>query len=232
MRTFTLRPLIEDDIKAVILRALKDKENGYGLSGLSLSKSALAHLLNASGCDPRCALDNLELVMDAISDSALEIGMPEVVIISTTTEQVSDKYDFLSAFHKSIRGSDTNAALLWLGTLLHQVDCDVKEITRRLLAICSEDVGIKDHYATSIVLSHIDAYERLGPAEGERALAQAVIYLCAAPKSNIVYKSWDNVKAIIEKNNLVVPNHLKNASTKQARDLGYGVGYEKPLRWF
>ncbi|MGL5654379.1 MAG: recombination factor protein RarA, partial [Vibrio sp.] len=134
-------------------------------------------------------------------------------------------YDLISAVHKSIRGSNPDAALYWAARMI-SAGCDPLYIARRLLAIASEDVGNADPRAMQVALAAWDCFTRVGPAEGERAIAQAIVYLACAPKSNAVYTAWK--QALSDAQNLPefeVPPHLRNAPTRLMKDLGYGAEY-------
>jgi putative ATPase len=134
-------------------------------------------------------------------------------------------YDLISALHKSIRGSSPDGALYWFCRML-AVGADPLYVGRRLLAIASEDIGNADPKAMQIALSAWDCFHRVGPAEGERALAQAVIYLACAPKSNAVYSAFSQMKALVaQEQDFEVPNHLRNAPTNLMKELGYGSEY-------
>ena len=134
-------------------------------------------------------------------------------------------YDMISAFHKSVRGSSPDGALYWYCRMLDG-GCDPLYVARRLVAIASEDIGNADPRAMQVALSAWDAFERVGPAEGERAIAQAAIYCASAPKSNAVYMAFNQAKADVREDpGYEVPEHLRNAPTSLMEDLGYGAEY-------
>jgi putative ATPase len=134
-------------------------------------------------------------------------------------------YDAISALHKSVRGSDPDAALYWLARMLDG-GVDPRYVARRVLRMASEDIGLADPRGLQVALSAADVYERLGSPEGELALAEAVVYLAVAPKSNAVYKAWNGVRAFVKQDGTrAVPAHLRNAPTRLMKDLGFGAGY-------
>lgn len=195
---------------------------------IQITESAKQALVKLCDGDGRRLLTQLELAAQ-LSDSG-EIDLQQVSESSGETLPLLDKagdlfYDTLSAFHKSVRGSSVDGALFYFAKLT-SAGCDATVIARRLLAIASEDIGNADPRALSICLTAWDVYHRVGPAEGERAIAQAVIYCSLAPKSNAVYVAFKAaVKAAQAHPNSEVPNHLKNAPTTFAKNLNHGDGY-------
>lgn len=232
---FELHPLSVEEIKHVIMQALQDKERGLGAQQVNLDNGALEHFANGCGGDVRSALNALELAV--LSTSPNEDG--SIVINLETAEECLQKksfyhdkdgdghYDVLSAFQKSIRGSDVDAALHYLGRLIEAGD--LVSIGRRLLVIAYEDISLANPQAGARTLSAIEAAERLGFPEARIPLANAVIELCLSPKSNSAYKALDEALADIRKG-LVgeVPIHLKDAHYKGAADLGRGIEYKYP----
>ncbi|UAL51147.1 replication-associated recombination protein A [Bacillus sp. CMF21] len=232
---FELKPLEADDIKTALERALKDEKKGLGKYRTVISKEALMHFASSCAGDVRSALNALELAV--ISTDPGENG--EIHVTLDTAEEclqkksfVHDKdgdahYDVLSAFQKSIRGSDVNAALHYLGRLIEAGD--LISINRRLLVIAYEDIGLASPQAGARTLAAIEATERLGLPEARIPLANAVIELCLSPKSNSAYKALDAAIADIRSGKSgEIPAHLKDAHYKGAEKLGRGIDYQYP----
>ncbi|WP_223702841.1 replication-associated recombination protein A [Sutcliffiella deserti] len=232
---FELHPLSVEEIKAVIEQARHDVDRGLGNYHVRLEPDALEHFANGCGGDVRSALNALELAV--LSTTANEQN--EVVIDRKTAEECLQKksfyhdkdgdghYDVLSAFQKSIRGSDVDAALHYLGRLIEAGD--LVSIARRLLVIAYEDISLANPQAGARTLAAIEAAERLGFPEARIPLANAVIELCLSPKSNSAYKALDEALADIRKGIVGdVPAHLKDAHYKGAASLGRGLDYLYP----
>lgn len=232
---FELKPLEPDHIKDAIRRALKDKERGLGNVEITVTDEALAHFATASNGDVRSSLNALELAV--LSSEADEQGV--IVIDEQTAEECMQKkslthdkdgdahYDVLSGFQKSIRGSDVNAALHYLGRLIEAGD--LISINRRLLVIAYEDIGLASPQAGQRTLAAIEAAERLGFPEARIPLANAVIELCLSPKSNSAIVAIDSALGDIHKGiSGEVPDHLRDAHYKGAKALGRGVDYLYP----
>ncbi len=228
-RIFELKPLKEEDIKKGVLRALHDKENGLGNYNITLTDEALQHIVFCSSGDMRNALGALELA--ALSTPPDENG--RIVIDKKTAEQSVQKksisinestsYDMLSAFCKSLRGSDADAALYWAFRLVAS-GFDPLILFRRMIAHSSEDVGMADSSVLQFVVAAMNAYEKIGMPEGELTLAHAIIYVCTAPKSNRVYLAKEAAKkALAEIGDDYVPLHLRNTdySTSDKSDKPY-----------
>lgn len=226
-RVFKFLPLSIADIKDALIFALKDKERGYGNLNINLSSSALQHLAFSSSGDLRNALNALELAI--LSTEPSENG--EIVIGESEAEQCIQQkvlsvdenmyYDLLSCFCKSIRGSDTDAALYYSQRLIN-AGCDPLLIARRLIAHCSEDIGMADSNALLLAISAHYAIKNLGLPEGNIPLAHAIIYACEAEKSNSVIKALG--KANLDAQNYsddMVPNYLKNHNYETEDNLGY-----------
>lgn len=229
-RVYLLKRLEHQDIINLVEQALNDKERGLAASTLQMSsevKQALAQLVQG---DARMALNYLELLNDMVTDKHRDVSMSMLSqVCGDKVSQFDNKgdlyYDLISALHKSVRGSSPDGALYWFCRLL-AVGADPLYVGRRLLAIASEDIGNADPKAMQVALSAWDCFHRVGPSEGERALAQAVIYLACAPKSNAVYSAFNQMKALVKaETDYEVPNHLRNAPTKLMSDLGYGDSY-------
>lgn len=232
---FELKPLEAADIKTALERALKDEKKGLGTYRAVISEEALMHFASSCAGDVRSALNALELAV--ISSDPDENG--EIHITLETAEEclqkksfVHDKdgdahYDVLSAFQKSIRGSDVNAALHYLGRLIEAGD--LISINRRLLVIAYEDIGLASPQAGARTLAAIEATERLGLPEARIPLANAVIELCLSPKSNSAYSALDAAIADIRAGKSgEIPAHLKDAHYKGAEKLGRGIDYQYP----
>lgn len=234
-RLFELKPLTPEDIIVLINRALVDNENGLGKYNATLTEDAIRHLAYSSNGDTRAALTALELaVLSTEPDEAGHI-LIGVTVIEECMQQKSlqyDKdgdghYDVLSAFQKSIRGSDVNAALHYLGRLIEAGD--LVSISRRLLVIAYEDIGLANPQAGARTLSAIEAAERIGFPEARIPLAQIIIELCLSPKSNSAIAAIDAALDDIRKGNIGdIPLHLKDAHYKGAKELGRGVEYKFP----
>ncbi len=228
-RVFELKTLKEADIKKGVLKALGDSENGLGNYDISLSDDALDYIAWSSSGDMRKALGALELA--ALSTPPDENG--RIIIDKKTAEQSvqrksvsineSTSYDMLSAFCKSLRGSDADAALYW-GFRLVESGFDPLILFRRMIAHSSEDVGMADSSVLQFIVSAMNAYEKIGMPEGELTLAHAIIYICTAPKSNRVYLAKEAAKKAIETiGDDYVPLHLRNTdfSTSDKSDKPY-----------
>ncbi len=229
LRVFVLRSLDEAAIRSLLLRALTDPDRGMGEAADALPAHWLERIAEAADGDARRALILLETAVElsrasgSKSDAQLEklIGRG----LRRFDKQGENFYDQISALHKSVRGSDPDAALYWFARMLDGgVDPDY--VARRLLRMSIEDIGLADPRAQRLCLDAWDTYERLGTPEGELALAQAVVYLAVAPKSNAVYRAYKSVRAAVEASgSLEVPLHIRNAPTKLMKGLGYGKGY-------
>lgn len=232
---FELKPLSADEIKKTLVRALHDKERGLGDKQTEVTDEALTHLATASNGDVRSSLNALELA--ALSTKEDEEGIIKIDL-SVAEECIQRKsfthdkdgdahYDVLSGFQKSIRGSDVNAALHYLGRLIEAGD--LQSISRRLLVIAYEDIGLASPQAGPRTLAAIETAERIGFPEARIPLANAVIELCLSPKSNSAYKALDSAIADIRAGKSgEVPDHLKDAHYKGAKELGRGLGYLYP----
>lgn len=230
-RVVTLKPLEPEEIGVVLDRALADVERGLGRQGLCLEADARDHLVRIAGGDARSALNSLEIAVELAAEGPE--GRVRLVDVEKALQQkalIYDKagdehYNLISALHKSLRGSDPDAALYWLGRMLAAGE-DALYIARRMVRFASEDVGNADPYALGVAMQAVEAFRFLGHPEGELALAQAAVYLATAPKSNALYSAYGEVRATIQKTGtLPVPLHLRNAPTGLMRDLGYGRDY-------
>ncbi|MBS0388535.1 MAG: replication-associated recombination protein A, partial [Proteobacteria bacterium] len=230
-RVYVLKALDAADLRGLIERALSDHERGLGDAGLSIAPEALELLAQAGDGDARRALGMLELAAGlaaAAGDHLITAAQAREV--ATGGRRRFDKggeqfYDQISALHKAVRGSDPDAALYWYARMIDG-GCDPHYLARRVLRMASEDIGLADPRALAIALEAWQAYERLGSPEGELAIAEAVVYMAVAAKSNAVYTGYGAAQADVERyGTLEVPMQLRNAPTKLMKELGYGSGY-------
>jgi len=228
-RVYILKSLSVEDIKTIVNNALPQLSQNNN-SAITIDKEALQLLANAADGDARRALNLLEIAADLIAENHTELTADLVKQVLVGDNRRFDNkgeyfYDQISALHKSVRGSDPDASLYWLCRMLDG-GCDPLYIARRLVRIASEDIGNADPRALEITLNASQAQERLGSPEGELALAQAVVYLAVAAKSNAVYTAFKTVMADIGSNpSYEVPLHLRNAPTKLMKQLDYGKDY-------
>lgn len=235
-KAYTLDPLIEEEIKVILNRALKDKEKGLGEFNLKLEDKVLDFIAQMANGDARVALSTLEF---AVLNTPPDKNNQRVITLKIASDSMQKKallydkageehYNIISALHKSLRGSDPDAALYWLGRMLAGGE-DPLYIARRLIRFAVEDIGNADPQALQVTVAAKEAYHFLGSPEGELALAQAVVYLATAPKSNSIYKAFENVQKDIQQTQaLPVPLHIRNPVTKLMTDLGYGKDYQYP----
>ncbi|EER47504.1 recombination factor protein RarA [Actinobacillus minor NM305] len=231
-RVYILKPLQPADVLVVLQNALNDKTRGLGAEKIILKDNVLNLLADYVNGDARYALNCLE----QMSDMATQTEAGKLFDLNLLTEILGERlarfdkggdryYDLISALHKSIRGSSPDGALYWYARIL-TAGGDPLYVARRLLAIASEDIGNADPRAMQVALSAWDCYTRVGAYEGERAIAQAVIYLAVAPKSNAVYTAFNEAKRLAkEAKDYDVPEHLRNAPTHLMKTLGYGEEY-------
>ena len=233
-RVFRLNGLGDEEIKLIVERAIDDEERGLGKFSISMSKEALRHLVTMSNGDARVALSALEMAAFATlpdSEGRRLIDLPAVEEALQQRVLLYDKngdqhYDLISALHKSLRGSDPDAALYWLGRMLEAGE-DPLYIARRLVRFASEDVGMADPQALMIAVAAQQAVHFVGLPEGNLALTEAVVYLASAPKSNSLYQAYSRVQEDIQHSqNEPVPLHLRNPVTDLMRQTGYGRGYK------
>ncbi|MDF2177613.1 replication-associated recombination protein A [Aliiglaciecola sp. CAU 1673] len=223
-RVYLLKALNEEEMALIIQRALPLLGDG----NLVLDDDAKQWLITQSGGDARRLLNYLELAADFAQGQVLDLATVREAAGGKVTafDKGGDRfYDMLSALHKSVRGSSPDGALYWFARML-EAGCDPLQAARRLLAIASEDIGNADPRALQICLNAWDIFQRVGPAEGERAIAQAIIYCACAPKSNAVYMAFNQARQDArERPDYEVPVHLRNAPTKLMKSLGYGEEY-------
>lgn len=230
-RVVVLKSLSDDDIRTIVQRALADRERGLGSDALTITDDALGALINLSNGDARFALNTLEMASVAVDSEDGTITAAMVHEAAQRRAAIYDKggeshFDTISALHKSLRDSDADASLYWLARMLEGGD-DPLYVARRLVRFASEDVGLADPQALNIAMSAQQAVHFLGLPEGALALAELVVYLALAPKSNAIYRAYGAARADVEgTRNDPVPLHLRNAVTGLMRGIGYGRGYE------
>jgi putative ATPase len=235
-RVYVLKPLAEDEIVALLRRALGDKERGLGALDVLAGDEVLARIASYSSGDARSAYNVLEVaaaiarqnaangtsanITDEIVQDALQ---KRILLYDKSGEQ---HYNLISALHKSVRNSDPDAALYWLGRMLEAGE-DALYIARRLVRMAVEDIGLADPQALSLCMAARDAVDFIGMPEGNLALAEAAVYLSVAPKSNALYTAYGEVQQDVERTAAEpVPMHLRNAPTGLMKGLGYGSGYQ------
>ena len=230
-RVVVLEALSEEEIVRVLRTALDDDDRGLGGASVSATDDALAAMARLASGDARRALGILEqAVADAVSRGLVTIDAALVERLTQRRVFLYDRsgeehFDLVSALHKSVRESDPDAALYWLGRMLAAGE-DPLYLARRLVRIASEDIGLADPDAVGRVVAAWDAFHRLGPPEGELALAQATVDLALAPKSNALYRAWKEVRRTVQEETAEpVPLPLRNAPTELMKEVGYGEGY-------
>ena len=229
VRVYVLKSLEVDDIKNILLNALTHKDRGLADRGLTLEDSAMQKLAEIADGDARKALNLLEIASDLSEENAISDELIEEVLSGGGVRRF-DKggeafYDQISALHKSVRGSSPDASLYWYARMLDG-GCDPLYIARRVVRMASEDIGNADPRGLRLALDAWETQERLGSPEGELAIAQAIVYLACAAKSNAVYKAYNTVMSDVKNNaSHEVPLHLRNAPTKLMKELDYGKEY-------
>ena len=229
VRVYVLKSLSADDLIQMLLRAINDPERGYGGRQFEVDDQAISMIADRADGDARRALTLLEIMADLAEDNHLNSNLLDGILAGGEVRRFDkggdDFYDQISALHKSVRGSDPDAALYWLCRMIDG-GCDPLYLARRLVRMASEDIGNADPRALRIALDAWQVQERLGSPEGELALAQAVVYLSVAAKSNAVYVAYKQaMKAAQNNGSLEVPKHMRNAPTSLMRDLGHGKDY-------
>ena len=228
LRVYVLKPLMKDDLKQLLERALQDSERGLGGHRVELSEAQRDSLVQAADGDARRALSLLELAVELV-----ESGQdPATAVAEVVTGGVRrfDKggdifYEQISALHKAVRGSHPDATLYWFARMLDG-GCDPLYIARRVVRMASEDIGNADPRGLRLALDAWETYERLGSPEGELAIAQALVYLACAPKSNAVYLALGAaMQDVRDTGSLEAPLQLRNAPTRLLKELGYGKDY-------
>ena len=234
-RIFPLESLTEEHVKRIIKMALEDKERGLGNYNVTITPEALDHLALMAQGDARSALNAIELAFLTTPTENenitidLKVAQESIQRRALSYDKAGDNhYDTISAFIKSIRGSDPDAALYWLAKMLYAGE-DPRFICRRLIIHAAEDIGLADSQALQVAVAAAQAVERVGLPEGRIPLAQAVLYLATAPKSNAVYKAINKAgEELAEGKSGSVPAHLRDSSYKGAHKLGHGRGYKYP----
>lgn len=232
-RVYLLKSLTSTEIEQVLDQAIKDDERGYGQQNLLLPDNTRAMIAERVNGDARRALNTLEMMVDMadVNEQGKRELTPQLLneVFGERSARFDNKgdryYDLISALHKSVRGSAPDAALYWYARIIH-AGGDPLYVARRLLAIASEDVGNAEPRAMQVALAAWDCFTRVGSAEGERAIAQAIVYLACAPKSNAVYRAFNAaMRDASEKPDYDVPTHLCNAPTALMQHMGLGAEY-------
>ncbi|MFZ0803727.1 MAG: replication-associated recombination protein A, partial [Terriglobales bacterium] len=230
-RVYTLKPLTEDQIVLLLKRALADVERGLGAVNLHAPDEALAKIAAYSSGDARTAYNALEVAASLAGGAKTEIT--DAIVTDALQKRVllydkggEEHYNLISALHKSVRNSDPDAALYWLGRMLEAGE-DALYIARRVVRMAVEDIGMADPGALALCMAARDAVDFIGMPEGNLALAQAVVYLALAPKSNALYTAYSEVVQDVEHTAAEpVPLQLRNAPTSLMKGMGYGQGYK------
>ncbi len=236
-RIFQLEPLSEEEVTLILRRALSAAERGFGAKKVELGAEALAHLVRVAGGDARIALNALELAVETTEPDAegviritLEVAEDSIQRRALLYDKDGDAhYDTISAFIKSLRGSDPDAALYWLAKMIYAGE-DPRFIVRRMIIFASEDIGNADPHALTVATSAAQALEWVGLPEAQYNLAQAAIYLATAPKSNSTGAYFKALADVEEEGIVEVPDHLKD-STRDGRALDHGKGYKYPHQY-
>jgi putative ATPase len=229
MKVLSLEPLSRTVLDRIIKDSLSDREKGLGNRGLQIENQALSLLMDFSNGDARRALNTLEISADLakkglISLEAVKESLQKRILLYDKNGE--EHYNLISALHKSLRNSDVDASLYWLARMIKAGE-DALYIARRLVRFASEDIGLADPEALAIALHAKEAYEFLGSPEGELGLAEAVIYLACAPKSNRAYSAFSKAMKDVEESPFEpVPLHIRNPQTRLMKDMGYGDGYK------
>jgi putative ATPase len=229
-RVIVLKALTDDDLREIVVGALQDRERGLGNDELTIDDDALDLLVNLANGDARFALNTLEFASAGVGDRSKTLTMNLIEAAAhrraaTYDKSGEDHFDTISALHKTLRGSDPDAALYWLARMLERGD-DPLYVARRLVRFASEDVGLADPNALPLAMAAQQAVHFIGLPEGALALAELVVYLALAPKSNALYRAFGAARRdVVETRNDPVPPHLRNAPTALMKELGYGRGY-------
>jgi putative ATPase len=235
-RVMILHPLKKEDLRIILSRAIEDNNSGLKDPDMEIHPDALDFIIDISSGDARVALNNLEAAVNYVRNSEM---LPKIMDLAAVEDALNRKalpydkdgeehYNIISAFHKSLRGSDVNASVYWLYRMLEAGE-DPLFIARRMIRFASEDIGLADPHALQVALSAFDAWQKVGPPEAELALMEAAVYLAASPKSNALYLAQKAVKEEIKNSGpLPVPMHIRNAPTGLMKKLGYSRGYLYP----
>ena len=230
-RVYTLKKISSKDLLNVLSRVIAQQQKTKNIT-IIIEDDAKKSLLKRANGDARRLLNLLENCLDIVGiiDNCKTLTVELVTQVAGSKIALYDKggdafYDMISAFHKSVRGSDPDAALYWYARII-TAGGDALYVARRLLAIASEDIGNADPRAMQLAINAWDTFQRVGPSEGERAIAQACVYLALAPKSNAVYSAFNQAKALAQQTSeLDVPDHLKNSTSDYTKELGHGSSY-------
>jgi len=233
-RVFQLRPLNDDDVRLILHNALQDGERGYGKRQVSLDEDATQHLIRVAGGDARNALNALELAVestppgsDGVTHISLEVAQESIQRRAVLYDKDGDAhYDTISAFIKSVRGSDPDAALYWLAKMLYAGE-DPRFILRRLIILASEDIGLGEPLGLVVANAAAQAFDFIGLPEGIYPIVEATLYLSTAPKSNSAGAYFKAFQLIEQQGITAVPQHLQDAN-RDAKALGHGRGYQYP----
>lgn len=228
-RVYRLKTPTDDEVMLALTRALHADQNGLAEQAFDIDEDYVFVLAQAADGDIRRGLNFLEILSDLVEPGAKVTQEQLEDVLGGSVRRFDRKgdvfYDQISAFHKSVRGSSPDGALYWMARMLDG-GCDPLYIARRLLAIASEDIGNADPRALQIGLNAWDVFERVGPGEGNRAIAQAAVYMACAPKSNAVYQAFNQAMSdVAAQPSYDVPNHLRNAPTSLAKNMGHGESY-------
>ncbi len=235
-RVYVLRTLSDDDLRRIVRDALTDRERGLGGQDIALEPLALERVVALAGGDARAALNTLELSVAATPTDGQNRVVVTPAIVDEAAQQRSPRYDkdgeahydIISAFIKSLRGSDPDAALYWLARMLEAGEAPLF-IVRRMVILAAEDIGLADPQALGVAVAAQQAVHFVGLPEGYLPMAEAALYLARAPKSNAVITGYQRAKAAVERTgDLPVPLHLRNSPTSLMKGLGYGEGYKYP----
>jgi putative ATPase len=229
-----LEPFSDEELLTILRRAISDKKKGLGELSVQARPDAMEYIVWAAEGDARTALNDLEAAASLVQEKDV-VGRTITRAVAESALQKKalqydkdgeEHYNLISAFHKSLRGSDPDAALYWLGRMLAGGE-DPLYVARRMVRFASEDIGNADPRALSVAVSAMQAFQFVGLPEGDLALAQAAVYLATAPKSNALYGGYGKVKESIgETGTLPVPLHIRNAPTRLMDELGYGKDYK------
>jgi putative ATPase len=235
-KVFTLNPLTEEEVEIILNRGLRDKDRGLGKLSTVVESDVIQAIARIANGDARTGLNTLEMVVLTASPDTNGVRYIKKESLEEVLQRKSflydksgeEHYNLISAFHKSLRGSDPDAALYWLGRMLEAGE-DPLYIARRMIRFASEDVGNADPQALQVAVATMEAVRFIGLPEGDLALAQTAVYLATAPKSNALYTAFLGVqKDVRELKNMPVPLHIRNATTSLMKNMGYGKDYKYP----
>lgn len=235
-RVMILHPLKKEDIKTILLRTIENRDSGLKDPDMEILPQALDFIVDISSGDARVALNNLEAAVNYVRASEKTSKVLDLISVEETLNRKAlpydkdgeEHYNIISAFHKSLRGSDVNASVYWLYRMLEAGE-DPLFIARRMIRFSSEDIGLADPNALHVALAAFEAWQKVGPPEAQLALMEAAVYLASAPKSNALYLAEKAVREEIKRSGpLPVPMHIRNAPTGLMKKLGYSRGYMYP----